>query len=96
MLGCTCKGQLNLQFYWELFQGTLKEAVPTSLHLCESYIDLCLLLCRVSTSALTPRIKNGLRTYDENKIIHYECFDMLGKKDNWTFLDNNFITSHPV
>ena len=31
MLGCTGKGQLNLQFYWELFQGTVKEAVPASL-----------------------------------------------------------------
>ena len=31
MIGCTCKGQLNLQFYWELFQGTVKEAVPASL-----------------------------------------------------------------
>ena len=30
MLGCTCKGQLNLQFYWELFQGTVKEAVTMS------------------------------------------------------------------
>ena len=30
MLGCTRKGQLNLQYYWEWFQGTLKEAVPMS------------------------------------------------------------------